>query len=94
MLALATSGYTPGIRGNGVPNSNMTGCNVMSNTDATCNGHNLLANKGFAHGINGGSAGCGVQQYSHAPVVADPYAYLASNIPAYPCSSYPQDLRK
>ena len=56
MLALASSGYTPGIRSNGAPKGDMGHCNVMSNTDATCNGFNLRADRGFAHGTNGGSA--------------------------------------
>ena len=43
MLALASSGYTPGIRSNGAPKGDMGHCNVMSNTDATCNGFNLPA---------------------------------------------------
>jgi hypothetical protein len=78
LLALAGSGVAQGIRTNGAPSGNMNGCNVMSNTAAQCNGHNLGAGYGFAHGT---SNGCGVTPVSNVAVVTDPYAYLASNIP-------------
>ncbi|HKG99808.1 MAG TPA: pilus assembly protein TadG-related protein, partial [Bradyrhizobium sp.] len=58
MLALAGSGAAQGIRTNGAPVANMNGCNVMSNTNAQCNGSNLGAGFGFAHGT---SNGCGVK---------------------------------
>jgi hypothetical protein len=74
-----------GIRTNGAPKANM-GCNVMSNTTATCNGHNLGAPIGAAHGTNNG---CGVSALSNFPIVADPYIGLASNIPANTCGSAP-----
>ena len=78
LLALASSGVAQGIRTNGAPVANMNGCNVMSNTAAQCNGSNLGAGYGFAHGA---SNNCGVRPVSNIPVVADPYAYLAANIP-------------
>jgi hypothetical protein len=87
LLALASSG-AEGIRSNGAPKANMNGCNTMSNTGATCNGHNLNANFGDAHGTNNG---CGVSQNSNVPVVSDPYAGLASNVPTNTCGSYPQE---
>ena len=91
ILALAGSG-AQGITSNGAPNTNLNGCNVMSNTGATCNGHDLNANFGDAHGTN---KGCGVAQNSSAPVVTDPYAGLASNIPADTCRGlYPQEPAK
>ncbi|WP_407166005.1 TadE/TadG family type IV pilus assembly protein [Bradyrhizobium sp. ORS 111] len=80
----------PGIRTNGAPKANMQ-CNVMSNTGATCNGHNLGAPIGAAHTTNNG---CGVNQYSNVPAAVDPYAALASNIPPNPCGSYPQEPSK
>jgi hypothetical protein len=87
LLALAGSG-AEGIRSNGAPNANLQGCDVMSNTSATCNGHNLNANIGSAHTTNNG---CGVVQNSNVPVVVDPYSGLASHIPADTCAgSYPQ----
>jgi len=80
-----------GIRSNGAPKSSMA-CNTMSNTGSTCNGGNLGAPIGAAHNTNNG---CGVNQYSNVPAVVDPYAALASNIPADPCSgSYPQEPGK
>jgi hypothetical protein len=92
MLALATSGAAQGIRTNGAPTANMNGCNVMSNTAAQCNGSNLNATFGLAHGT---SNGCGVTPVSNVPVVTDSYASFASNIPPLSSSgcggSYPQE---
>ena len=80
-----------GIRTNGAPKANM-GCNVMSNTAATCNGSNLGAPIGAAHGTN---KGCGTSQYSNLPIAADPYIGLASKIPADPCGgAYQQEPTK
>ncbi len=93
LLALAGSGVAQGIRTNGAPVANMNGCNVMSNTAAQCNGSNLGAGYGFAHGT---SNNCGVTPVSNVPVVTDPYAYLASNIPPVSssgCGSYPQESK-
>jgi Flp pilus assembly protein TadG len=88
IVALAGSGAV-GIDGNGVPDSNLNGCNVMSNTSATCSGHDLNAHFGDAHGS---SSGCGATQHSDMPTVSDPYASLASNIPANTCNgTYPQE---
>jgi hypothetical protein len=91
ILALASSGASQGIRSNGAPKANLNGCNVMSNTDTVCNGHNLGAGFGDAHGT---STGCGSTQTSNVPTVSDPYSSLASNIPPYTCSSYPQKPAK
>jgi hypothetical protein len=91
ILALGSSGQQ-GIRANGTPNTNMTGCDVMSDTTSTCNGGNLLATIGAAHGKNNG---CGNTQWSNVATVPDPYSGLASNIPANPCGkSYPQEPAK
>jgi Flp pilus assembly protein TadG len=82
------------IRSNGAPSTNFSGCTVMSNSDASCNGSNLQATMGIAHATNNG---CGINQYSNIPVVSDPYAYMASNIPndlPTRCSnSYSQESR-
>ncbi|WP_425905581.1 TadE/TadG family type IV pilus assembly protein [Nitrobacter sp. TKz-YC02] len=93
MLALASSGVPQGIRTNGSPTANMNGCDSMSNTAAQCNGSNLGLGISFAVGSN---SGCGAQQL-HSPALADPYAYLASNIPALSssgCKNYPQETKK
>jgi Flp pilus assembly protein TadG len=91
ILALASSG-AQGITSNGAPKANLNGCNVMSNTSATCNGHNLNAAFGDAHGTD---SGCGIRQNSNVPAVNDPYSGLASNIPADNCGgSYPQEPSK
>src|SRR4051794_24023089 len=91
MVALAGSGAPQGIRTNGAPVANMNGCNVMSNTAAQCNGSNLGAGFGLAHGT---SSGCGVTPVSNIPVVTDPYISRAGNIPllsASPCGgNFPQ----
>lgn len=88
ILALAASGVQ-GITANGVPKADLYGCNVMSDTSATCNGHNLNATYGDAHTTN---SGCGITARSDRPIVTDPYSYLAPNIPANNCgSSYPQE---
>jgi Flp pilus assembly protein TadG len=85
ILALATSGDTQALRTNGAPKADLTGCSVMSNSDAQCNGHDLKATYGDAHGT---SSGCGGTQTSGVPTVADSYSGLASNIPTNTCSSY------
>jgi Flp pilus assembly protein TadG len=91
IVALASSGK-PGINANGVPDANLNGCNVMSNTSADCTGHDLNAHYGDA---NGDSSGCGHTQHSGMPKVTDPYASLASNIPANTCGdTYPQEPSK
>jgi hypothetical protein len=85
VLALAGSGAQDGIRANGSPTANLSGCNMMSNTNATCNGHDLDADYGDAAGVN---SGCGNQRNSNVPAALDPYAFLASSIPSHSCSSY------
>jgi hypothetical protein len=91
ILALASSG-AQGIRTNGAPSADLSGCNVKSNTSAVCTGHNLGATYGDAVGT---SSGCGATQNSGVPPSADLYASLASNIPADPCAGvYPQEPGK
>jgi Flp pilus assembly protein TadG len=88
ILALAGSGASNGIRTNGAPQADLPGCDIMSNTNATCNGHNLNVEIGDAAGTNNG---CGNEQNSNMPVVTDPFVGLASNIPSDNCGgSYPQ----
>jgi Flp pilus assembly protein TadG len=93
LLSLSQSGQ--GIRANGAPNSNFTGCSVMSDSASTCNGSNLQANYGLAHDSNDG---CGTKQKSNIPIVSDPYSALAINIPANTCglgtTAYPQEPSK
>ena len=91
VLALASSG-AQGITANGVPEPDLNGCNVMSNTTAVCNGHNLNATFGDAHQTN---EGCGITQASNVPAVSDPYAGLATNIPSDTCGgTYPTEPAK
>jgi len=82
VVALAGSGHSPALRTNGAPHADLIGCNVISNTDAVCNGHDLNADIGDAHGNNDG---CGNKRHSNVPVTTDKYAPLASNIPASDC---------
>src|SRR6266567_117712 len=74
-----------GVRSNGAPKSSMA-CNTMSNTGSTCNGGDLGAPIGAAANTNNG---CGINKYSNVKPIADPYAGLASNIPANSCGSNP-----
>ncbi len=90
LLALAGSG-AEGILTSGAPKANLSGCGIMSNTDATCHGHDLNADYGDAHGTN---SGCGVTQNSGVPIVSDPYARLAPKIPSNACATYPQEPSK
>jgi Flp pilus assembly protein TadG len=76
---------------NGAPKANLAGCSIMSNASMRCNGHDLNADYGDAHGTN---SGCGNVQTSDLPAVTDSYAPLASNIPANSCSSFPQEPGK
>jgi len=88
VLALAGNGQQ-GITSHGAPNADLNGCNVMSNTGASCTGHNLNANVGDAHGTNNG---CGIAENSNVAAISDPFSGLASNIPANTCGgSYPQE---
>src|SRR5262245_6339573 len=93
LLGLDTTGQA--INSNGAPNADFTGCTVVSNSASQCNGSDLKANIGVAHGTN---SGCGVKKYSNRPIVADPYAGLATNIPnnlATKCgNSYPERPKK
>ena len=96
ILALASSGVAQGIRTNGAPVANLNGCNVMSNTAAQCNGSDLGAGFGMAHG---NSNGCGAKPVSNVPVVTDPYFDLAKkNIPPFDPTTcggnYPQEKKK
>jgi len=92
LLGLDTTGTA--VRSNGGPSTNFTGCTVMSDSAGTCNGSNLQATMGLAHATNNG---CGIKGLSYVPVVPDPYAYMASNIPAdlpTRCSNtYPQESK-
>jgi hypothetical protein len=93
LLALSQSGTA--LRTNGAPNSDFKGCSVMSNSKASCNGSDLKANYGLAASSNDG---CGVKKKSNIPVVADPYAKYAINIPANTCgtgeNAFPQEPKK
>ena len=85
VLALSSTGVP--FQSNGGPKPDMEGCTIMSNGDMTCNGHDLGATYGISAGTNNG---CGETKLSDATPITDPYAGKAANIPANPCSTYPQ----
>ena len=88
ILALGANGVE-GITSHGAPQADLSGCNIKSNTTATCSGSNLNADVGDTVGANNG---CGVKQASGLLRTPDPYSGLASNIPADTCAgSYPQE---
>jgi Flp pilus assembly protein TadG len=81
---LALSQSSTALRTNGAPNSDFTGCTVMSDAAANCNGSNLKATYGLAAKTN---SGCGNTQDSNIPVVTDPYLAMENNIPANTCGT-------
>jgi hypothetical protein len=93
LLAL-TQMNTDGLQGHGVPFADMGGCNIFSNSNASCNGHDMGADFGGAVG----TSDCGFVHKGGLPAVTDPYASLAANIPANPCGSlaanFPQESDK
>jgi hypothetical protein len=90
ILALSQVGVD--LVANGGPKADLAGCSIMSNSSATCNGHDLDADYGDAHIV---SNGCGNVSESGVPVVPDPYSGLAANIPADTCAgAYPQEPNK
>lgn len=87
LLALGTNTPTA-LLSNGAPMADLSGCNVMSNSNATCNGHDLGADIGDARGTNNG---CGEIRNSDVPAASDPYANLTAQIPNPACpNGYPQ----
>jgi hypothetical protein len=90
ILTLATSG--DGLHTSGAPNADLSGCQVQTNSNASCSGHNLNADAVISAGTD---SGCGNVQVSGAAVLPDPYSSLASNIPADACggaaANYPQE---
>lgn len=77
VMALATSGEA--IRSNGGPKADLSGCNIISNADMNCNGHDLKA-------VNADAVGyvdtCGLSRTPNVEPVPDPYEDLAANIPS------------
>ena len=95
LLALASSKTNPALNTNGAPTANMNGCDSMSNTGASCSGHNLGLDISFAAGSN---SGCGNKQVHNDPI-QDPYlSQVSANIkalPADPCNgNYPQETKQ
>jgi hypothetical protein len=93
LLALGTSSTTNGIDANGASKANLNGCSIMSDSNATCNGHDLGATYGDAAGPKND---CGKTSRSNVPKVVDPYASWASYIPVNPCGStyYMEPVKK
>ena len=83
LTALGTGNQA--IRMNGVPFSTIA-CDVESNGGSNCNGHQLTT--GYSDTVSTTQNDCGSRQHLGAPSTTDPYASLASNIPANPCGTY------
>ncbi len=86
-LGVGVSGDT--LLVDGGPNANLAGCDIQIGTTgttatATCHGHNLNADAVFTTGADNN---CGNSFTNGAPGVVDPYASLASSIPADPCAN-------
>jgi Flp pilus assembly protein TadG len=66
----------------GAPNANLGGCSVYSNGSSDCDGQG--ANIGTSTTVDNVAANkaCGTNPIKNAPVLADPFSSLASNIPA------------
>jgi hypothetical protein len=92
LVGLGTAGTD--ITTNGAPKSDLSGCSIMSNSSARCNGSNLNADFGFAVGTDNG---CGVTQVSGATPYQDQFAAMANQpwfpkLSDSPCNgSFPQE---
>src|SRR5581483_6116816 len=82
-FCLTALGSGTAITANGVPSSAIA-CNIQSNGSANCNGHSLTS--GWSDTVSN-SNDCGTKQHTGVTAAVDPYASLASNIPANPCGS-------
>jgi len=80
-----TKGSGDSFTSNGGPKPDLAGCSILSNGNATCNGHDLGADYGIAVGT---VKGCGKQQVPGATAPTDTYDALKKNIPTNPCTSY------
>src|SRR5579872_1475558 len=81
---------------NGGPSINLHGCTLAVNGSMDCHGSPIGA--GFAissAAAPNGNPACGTTNEYSQPTTADPYAALASNVPANPCgataASFPQE---
>src|SRR5205085_6055185 len=91
-LALATTGN--GIDARGVPNANLNGCDVASNSSTNCTGGNGL-HPGHVVAVGTADSTCGGIATPNAPATSDPYASRAANIPDSTCGgsySSPQTI--
>lgn len=78
---------------NGTPDANLSGCSALSNGNMTCTGNGLHADYAVAGGTVSGTCSEGSENNvsGSTDLPTDPYASLASNIPANSCSSYSQN---
>jgi len=81
---------------NGGPSINLHGCTLAVNGSMDCHGSPLGAGYAISSApAPNGSPACGTTNLYSQGTTADPYATLASNIPANPCgataASYPQE---
>lgn len=83
-IGLTTTGSA--LTSNGGGNAlNWNGCSVFGNSNLSCNGN---GDRGMNSGVSAGTSACGTPAISNQPVLVDPYAYLAANIPPDNCGSY------
>ena len=87
MMALGTGAKV--FKLNGLPKSDLVGCDLWSNGDLACDGQS--ADAGVPYGGAVGNSSCGATQASNQAKKADPFGSLSANIPANTCTSYPQN---
>jgi len=83
---LVSLGSGDGYHINGGPSVDLSGCNVLTNGDATCNGNNSSGNANSITYV-GQNKGC-TPGVSASSALADPYSGQASNLPPANCGSY------
>lgn len=85
---LVSLGGGDGYHINGGPSVNLTGCNVLSNGDVTCNGNNSSGNANSITYVGSNKNGNCAPSVHASSTLPDPYAGQASNLPPTNCSSY------
>lgn len=90
LLSLSWGGSSvTAVNTKGSPKADMSGCSVGTNGSARCTGSNgLNADATYAAGTSSGCSANASGDKANQPLIADPYAALASNIPtSHTCAS-------
>jgi hypothetical protein len=89
LLSLSWGGAgVTAVNTHGSPKADMSGCSVGTNGSASCTGSNgLNADATFAVGSSSGCSASKSGDKAGQPLIADPYAALASSIPTSNCIS-------